>query len=77
MEDHGKGIAEDEIDSIWDRYYKVDKTHRRATQGSGIGLSIVKNILKLHEARFGVNSKVGEGSVFWFELKTVNSPDEQ
>ena len=70
MEDHGKGIAEDEIDSIWDRYY-------RATQGSGIGLSIVKNILKLHEARFGVNSKVGEGSVFWFELKTVNSPDEQ
>lgn len=77
VEDHGKGIAEDELDSIWDRYYKVDKTHRRATQGSGIGLSIVKNILKLHEARFGVNSKVGEGSVFWFELKTVNPPDEQ
>ena len=77
VEDHGKGIAEDEIDSIWDRYYKVDKTHKRATQGSGIGLSIVKNILKLHEARFGVNSKVGEGSVFWFELKTVNPPDEQ
>lgn len=77
VEDHGKGIAEDEIESIWDRYYKVDKTHKRATQGSGIGLSIVKNILKLHDARFGVNSKVGTGSIFWFELKTVDAADEQ
>ncbi len=76
VEDHGKGIADDEIDNIWDRYYKVDKTHKRATQGSGIGLSIVKNILKLHGARFGVSSDLGKGSIFWFELNVVEDTEE-
>lgn len=68
VEDHGKGIEEGELEYIWDRYYKVDKTHRRAVQGSGLGLSIVQNILKLHDYKYGVRSIVGKGSVFWFEL---------
>ncbi len=75
--DHGKGIEEDELQSIWDRYYKVDKTHKRAVQGTGLGLSIVQNILKLHDAKFGVNSTVGKGSTFWFELKTCDGEDEE
>ncbi len=68
VEDHGKGIAESELYNIWDRYYKVDKTHRRAIQGSGLGLSIVQSILKLHDYKYGVRSTVGKGSIFWFEL---------
>lgn len=76
VEDHGNGIADDELANIWERYYKVDKTHKRAMQGSGIGLSIVKNILKLHNARFGVSSKLGKGSIFWFELKIVDDTEE-
>ncbi|MBE6611201.1 MAG: HAMP domain-containing histidine kinase [Ruminococcaceae bacterium] len=66
--DRGEGIAPEEIPNIWDRYYKVDKLHRRAVTGSGLGLSIVKSILELHHARYGVESRIGEGSTFWFEL---------
>lgn len=67
--DSGIGIAKTELPYVWERYYKVDKTHKRAVMGTGLGLSIVKNILKLHEANYGVNSEVGQGSVFWFELR--------
>ena len=54
---------------MWERYYKLDKTHKRAAVGTGLGLSIVKNILDMHGAQYGVQSKVGEGSVFWFRLR--------
>lgn len=67
--DHGMGIEPSELEHIWDRYYKASTNHVRNTTGSGLGLSIVKNILVLHKADFGVNSEVGKGSTFWFELK--------
>ncbi|MBQ7907756.1 MAG: two-component sensor histidine kinase [Clostridia bacterium] len=67
--DSGEGINEKDLPLIWDRYYKVDKTHNRAVVGTGIGLSIVKNILLLHGSRFGVSSELGQGSTFWFEFK--------
>lgn len=66
--DHGEGIEEKDYNQIWDRYYKIDKTHKRAVTGTGLGLSIVKNIMKLHDGDYGVTSKLGEGSVFWFSL---------
>ncbi len=66
--DKGSGIPKDELPHIWDRYYKIDKTHKRSSVGSGIGLSIVKSILELHGAKYGVISTVGVGSTFWFEL---------
>ena len=69
--DHGVGIEPDKLPLIWDRYYKVDGVHRRAVVGSGLGLSIVKKILTRHNASYGVESKLGEGSIFWFELPTV------
>lgn len=69
--DHGEGIAEESLPYVWDRYYKVDKTHKRAVMGTGLGLSIVKNILELHDAAYGVKSEVGKGSTFWFELDTI------
>lgn len=67
--DHGMGIPEDELDYIWDRYYKASTNHVRATTGSGLGLSIVKEILSLHKADFGVESILGKGSTFWFEVR--------
>ncbi|MCQ2429635.1 MAG: HAMP domain-containing histidine kinase [Clostridia bacterium] len=69
--DTGEGIPADRIPLIWDRYYKVDKVHRRAMVGTGLGLSIVKWILEAHHATYGVESKLGEGSTFWFELPIV------
>lgn len=74
--DSGEGIPPDQIPRIWDRYYKVDKVHRRAMIGTGLGLSIVKQILEAHEATYGVESKLGQGSTFWFEMNIVKEPEE-
>lgn len=68
--DHGDGIAPENIPYIWDRYYKVDKKHKRAVTGTGLGLSIVKKIFELHGAGYGVESEPGKGSVFWFQLES-------
>ncbi len=67
--DSGEGIAPADVPYVWERYYKVDKTHKRAVAGTGLGLSIVKNILELHGAAYGVDSQLGNGSTFWFCLK--------
>ncbi len=66
--DHGAGIAKEDLPLIFDRYYKVDKVHKRAVTGTGLGLSIVKGILQNHGAAYGVQSELGKGSVFYFEL---------
>ncbi len=63
IRDNGSGISADELAHIWDRYFTSKK------RGSnGLGLSIVKEILTAHDARFGAQSETGKGSVFWFEL---------
>lgn len=74
--DHGEGISEEELPHIWDRYYKVDRIHRRAMIGTGLGLSIAKGALELHEANYGVNCRKGQGSEFWFELPIVTDEAE-
>lgn len=67
--DTGEGLPPDTLNDIWNRYYKVDKAHKRAQVGTGLGLSIVKTVLDLHEnASYGVSSTLGKGSTFWFEL---------
>lgn len=68
VSDRGNGIEKNKLPLIWDRYYKVDRVHSRATVGTGLGLSIVKKVLERHNASYGVNSEVGKGSEFWFEL---------
>lgn len=69
VSDTGAGISPDALPLIWDRYYKVDKEHKRAVVGTGLGLSIVKSTVELHGGECGVSSKPGAGSTFWFELK--------
>lgn len=66
--DHGPGIEKEQIPYIWERYYKIDKTHVRSKIGSGLGLSIVRSVLELHQAKYGVKSVVGSGTIFWFSL---------
>ncbi len=67
--DTGKGISKEEINHIWDKYYKGDKKHKRNVIGTGIGLSIVKNIFVLHNYEYGVISKKNQGSNFYFYIK--------
>lgn len=69
--DEGEGIRPEDIPYIWERFHKADKTGRMKTAGTGLGLAIVKNILNAHQSQFGVESQLGKGSVFWFELKKV------
>jgi signal transduction histidine kinase len=66
--DSGPGIAPEHVPYIWDRYYKVDKDHRRPVAGTGLGLSIVRWVMEEHGARYGVHSEPEKGSEFWFSL---------
>ena len=66
--DKGIGIAEDDLQKIWNRYQKASRQGTRSAQGTGLGLSIASEILEKHGAQYGVESKPGEGSRFWFTL---------
>lgn len=80
VEDHGEGISAENLPYIWDRYYKVserNKTHKRAKMGSGIGLSIVKNVLEQHGFAYGAESSEGKGSTFWFEAPEYVPPQPE
>ena len=71
VEDHGCGIAAEDLEHIWDRYYRASSNMVRSVEGSGLGLAICKEILSLHKSDFGVNSTPGKGSTFWFKLDLV------
>ena len=71
VEDKGIGIAEEDLEKIWNRYQKASKQGTRSSQGTGLGLSIASEILQKHGAEYGVESKPGEGSRFWFSLPVV------
>ncbi len=72
VRDTGNGIAKEEINNVWERYYRASQSKRKRI-GSGLGLSIVKNILILHKAEYGVQSTLGEGSTFWFSMPQFDS----
>ncbi|PEB90195.1 hypothetical protein COF62_29185 [Bacillus toyonensis] len=67
IENKGAHIEEDQLDKIWDRFYRVDTARQRSQGGTGLGLAISKNILELHEAEYGVNNTV-DGVLFHFYL---------
>ena len=65
--DNGLGISEEELPYVWDRYTKASLKHKTG-DSNGIGLSIVKSIVLQHNGKYGVNSTLGKGSNFYFEL---------
>lgn len=66
--DDGSGVKEEDKDKIWNRYYKVDKEHKRSHIGSGIGLSLCKDILDKMGYKYGVDSVYKEYSKFYFDI---------
>ena len=70
--DTGKGIKLEEQELIWNKYYKNEKNHKRNKIGTGVGLSIVKNILDIHNFKYGVKSEIGKGTTFYFEITKIS-----
>ena len=64
VKDQGPGIPEEDIPFIWERFYKVDKSHCRNVPGTGLGLAIAKEIIRMHGAQAEVKSGCGEGATF-------------
>ncbi|MGY1423391.1 sensor histidine kinase [Bacillus cereus] len=72
FENKGSHIAEENIEKIWDQFYRVDKSRKRVCGGTGLGLSIVKNIFELHAAEYGVTN-TEDGVLFYFRLEKWDS----
>ncbi|XWN36441.1 MAG: HAMP domain-containing sensor histidine kinase [Balneola sp.] len=70
VEDTGIGIGREHLDRLFDRFYRTDKARSRDKGGTGLGLAVVKRILKAHNSEVIVASEVGVGSTFSFTLKT-------
>jgi two-component system, OmpR family, sensor histidine kinase SenX3 len=73
VSDQGFGIAEADLDRIFERFYRVDPARSRATGGTGLGLAIVRNIVTNHLGTIAVQSTVGQGSTFTIRLPRVHS----
>ena len=72
IENEGSFIENEDLDRIWDKFYKVDKSGNKHLGGTGLGLSIVKNILFLHKSDFGVLN-TNTGVCFYFTLDIITS----
>lgn len=66
--DDGIGISEENLPKIWQRFYQVDQAKTWNTNGAGLGLAMVKYMVQMHKGEVWVESKLGEGTVFWVEL---------
>lgn len=65
IQDDGIGMTPDQLDNIWERYYKADKSRMNTKYGeSGLGLAIVHQLVNLHNGKITVKSKIGVGSTF-------------
>jgi len=64
VEDSGIGIPEEDIEHIFERFYRVDKSHSREIGGTGLGLAITRNSILMHRGAIKVHSEMGEGTTF-------------
>ncbi len=69
--DSGPGIAQKDLEHVFDRFYRVDTARTRQRGGTGLGLSIVASIVEVHGGRVGVQSELGKGTTFSFRLPLV------
>lgn len=77
IRDDGPGIAAEDQERIFERFYRVDKSRSRQLGGTGLGLAIVKNAVRLHGGTVSVSSEPGKGSVFEVRLPMMEERDGQ
>ncbi len=68
VRDQGVGISQEEQSRVFDRFYRVDSTLSRKTQGTGLGLYLAKAVIEAHNGTIGVESQPGQGATFFFSL---------
>lgn len=68
VKDHGPGIGQDQVHKLFVRFQQLDASDTRRKGGTGLGLAISRAIVNQHKGEIGVDSELGEGSTFWFEL---------
>ncbi len=73
ISDTGIGIQKESLPYIFERFYRVDKARSRSEGGSGLGLSICKQIIDVHKGRIDVNSQMGKGSTFTIKLPIITN----
>ncbi|EOL44241.1 sensor histidine kinase [Enterococcus caccae] len=77
ISDTGIGMSEEQVQNIWDRYYKVDPSRKNTKYGeSGLGLSIVQQLVRLHKGKINVESQAGKGTSFTISFPDVEIEDE-
>jgi len=69
ISDNGRGISEEDMKHVYDRFYRADKSRSREIAGTGLGLAIVKHIIEAHKQKLTLRSTIGKGSTFGFTLK--------
>ena len=74
LSDNGSGIAKEELQKIFERFYRADAAHKSDSSGHGLGLSIARIIVVAHGGKLRVRSKVGEGSTFYVDLPDKQTP---
>ena len=76
VKDHGRGIPEDKLETIFERFHQVDASDSRKKGGTGLGLAICRSIVQQHGGRIWVESILGEGSNFYFTLPGQELDDD-
>ena len=71
IRDQGYGIAADKLTHIWDRFYKVDNSHKGS--GTGLGLAIAKHLIELHDGKVSVQSEFGKGTIIEIKLRLLSA----
>ena len=78
ISDTGVGIPQEDQPYVFERFFKVDKSHSQGTPGTGIGLSIVKRIIAQHGETIGIQSTEGKGTTFTFTLtRSISAPEHK